>query len=264
MARYDKAVKDYDALLNLNAARQAAQAGNRSRPPHSLAWRCPKPSSSCPATAVVRPTAGRRLGWSDPSATHRLGLVVSAGSADRYELPVEVELLAGRVGLEAGPGLCAAAGKRTAADLSQVDSDSTSPGRRLVALLPELPPGRKRTSMSTSVEQYRNHSPRPFQLGKLRGTGVDRERSTSSAAWPRRQPCVSLGSQSAGEPRPDRAGRNRLGRLLRYRIPSQRTLSPHPPGPRSGPGSLSMPRCGGPRKDDQPLRGHELDRSDAE
>ena len=94
MARYDQVAKRFDGLLErLGRARQAAESGKPLPPPEEMGLAIIETLSrrSRPRKILSEPLAPEAP-WADPSATHRLGLTVAAGSVERTELPVEVEL----------------------------------------------------------------------------------------------------------------------------------------------------------------------------
>lgn len=94
LQRYTNAVSGYDDLLKkLAAARASAAAGRPLPAPEEIGLFIPKPLSrqARPARTISEPLAAETP-WADPAATHRLGLIIRAGAADRVDLPVEVEL----------------------------------------------------------------------------------------------------------------------------------------------------------------------------
>ena len=114
MQRFANAVAAYtDVADRLSAARKAAEAGKPLPSPKEVGLELlelgvrrtlaskiiPTPLQvvTAPTAASDASPAGPDAAWEDPAATHRLGLVVEAGPADRTELPVELDL-----GLPAG------------------------------------------------------------------------------------------------------------------------------------------------------------------
>ncbi len=94
LARYEKAIARYDSLLRqLAVARRCARQGKQLPPAESLGLLLPEefPRRARPSRTVGGPLLPESP-WHDPQATSRLGLSVSAGSVDRYDLPVEVEV----------------------------------------------------------------------------------------------------------------------------------------------------------------------------
>ncbi len=94
LERYTNTVSEYDALLRRLGAARAAAANGRSLPtPEEIGLALPEP-----LFRRIRPREGLaaalapELPWAESSATHRIGLVIGAGAADRFDLPVEVEL----------------------------------------------------------------------------------------------------------------------------------------------------------------------------
>ena len=94
LGRYTNAVNECSVLLRkLETARLAAAAGQVLPPADELGLAAPKPlfrrvRPAESASAALAP----ELPWADPSATHRLGLLVRAGAVDRFDLPLEIEL----------------------------------------------------------------------------------------------------------------------------------------------------------------------------
>jgi hypothetical protein len=145
LRRYTNAVHEYDALLGkLLSARAAAAAGQPLPSPEEIGLAFPKPLSRCmrPRQVLSTPLLPDAA-WADATATHRLGLVIQAGAADRFDLPVQVELtvpddLAGkpvRAFLRAADG----SPREVLAQLDALDQRGKS---RLVVMLPgALPKG---------------------------------------------------------------------------------------------------------------------------
>lgn len=94
MRRYAGVVKWYDDLAKrLADARKKTEAGQPLPTPDDIGLRLPEafPRRATPH-AVLQTPLDSAAPWAEPAASHRLGLVVEAGSADRYELPIEVVL----------------------------------------------------------------------------------------------------------------------------------------------------------------------------
>ncbi len=92
--RYTAAVKWHDDLLaRLTTARKAAEAGKPLPPPEEVGVAMPESFArrTRPHRVVQEPLAADAP-WADPAASHRLGLTVQAGAADRVELPIEVDV----------------------------------------------------------------------------------------------------------------------------------------------------------------------------
>lgn len=94
LRRYTNAVNQYDALLQKVAAAGAdVRAGRGWLAPETVGFTLPKPLSRRLTPRAVAPTPlAPEAPWLDTAATHRLGLTVESGMADRVHLPVEVEL----------------------------------------------------------------------------------------------------------------------------------------------------------------------------
>ena len=94
MARYQAAIARDDQLLKKLADAGKCLEGHKPLPPpEKLGLLAPSiyPRLKRPNEKVSSPLAPETP-WADRSATARFGLVVRAGSVDRYELPVEVEV----------------------------------------------------------------------------------------------------------------------------------------------------------------------------
>ena len=94
LGRYTNAVNDCDVLLRkVEAARLAAAADQPLPPADELGLAAPKPLFRRVRPAESAPAAlAPELPWAEPSATHRLGLLVRACAVDRFDLPLEIEL----------------------------------------------------------------------------------------------------------------------------------------------------------------------------
>jgi hypothetical protein len=94
LGRYAGLLKWYDDLdARLLAARQRAEAGQPLPIPEQIGLALSESFArrSWPHHAVAAPLRPDTP-WAEPSATHRLGLVVRAGAAERFQLPVELAL----------------------------------------------------------------------------------------------------------------------------------------------------------------------------
>ena len=94
LARYTNTVIYYDAMLSKMAVARAAAVQAQALPaPEEVGLAIPQPLARRirPRKTVTTPLAPESP-WSDATATHRVGLVIQAGAADRFNLPVEVEL----------------------------------------------------------------------------------------------------------------------------------------------------------------------------
>jgi len=94
IGRYQNTLKKYDDLAKrLAEARERAEAGQRPPRPEDLGLALPEKHSRRTRphqieSAPLEPSSP----WIVPTATHRLGLVVSAGSVERFDLPIELDV----------------------------------------------------------------------------------------------------------------------------------------------------------------------------
>ena len=144
LGRYTNAVNECEALLGkLETARQAAASSGQPLPAaDELGLAAPKPLFRRVRPAESSPEAlAPELPWADPSATHRLGLLVRAGAVDRFDLPLEVELTL-PADLPAKPVRAFLIGTNAAPReiLAQLDRLDSSGKARLVLMLPGLLP----------------------------------------------------------------------------------------------------------------------------
>lgn len=94
LKRYTNRLADFDALRTRVATARAALATNGPLPsPDQIGLGLPQPLSRCvrPRQVLTTPLAPTAA-WVEREATHRLGLTVRAGDADRFDGPVEVEV----------------------------------------------------------------------------------------------------------------------------------------------------------------------------
>jgi len=94
MRRYAAVVKRYDAMAKrLAAIGRDAEAGKPLPPPGEIGLGIVELGvrRTRPHKVVQQPLAADAP-WVEKAATHRIGLVVSAGNADRFDLPVELDL----------------------------------------------------------------------------------------------------------------------------------------------------------------------------
>ncbi len=164
LRRYTDTVKDYDALLGrLDAARTAVAAGRPLPSPEEVGLALPeavfrrvKPREH--AAAPLAPDSP----WADDSATHRIGLAIAAGAADRFDLPVEVELTLPPA-LEGKPVRAFRLGKDQAPrELSaQLDPLGTRGKARLILLLPGQLPERTEATVQVYLGLTRAPAPLP-------------------------------------------------------------------------------------------------------
>jgi hypothetical protein len=94
LIRYTNAANEFTALARKIADAQSAFAQGRPLPPpDAVGLALPAPlSRRWPARAALPTPLAPGLPWQEPSATHRMGLTIEAGAADRFDLPLEVEL----------------------------------------------------------------------------------------------------------------------------------------------------------------------------
>jgi hexosaminidase len=95
MDRYAATVKWYDQLLaRLADARKAVEAGRPLPDPEQMGLMPPESFTRRTRPLKIEPAPlAPEAPWIEPSAAHRVGLVVKAGAVDRVELPVEVDLV---------------------------------------------------------------------------------------------------------------------------------------------------------------------------
>ena len=94
MRRYQRMAQQFDDLLvRLAAARKVAAEGGELPLPAQIGLVTPEQFARCTLPHHMRQTPlAATAAWADPSATHRLGIVVEAGKTARYELPIELDL----------------------------------------------------------------------------------------------------------------------------------------------------------------------------
>ena len=161
--RYQGMVAWYDDLLGkLAQARAAVEAHQPLPTPETLGLSLPDVFARSVRPREIRQTPlAPEAPWAEPSATHRLGLTIRAGSLDRFELPVEVEINLPE-SLVSKPirafQLLANGGTREL--LAQVDSAQTPGQSRLVLLLPG--PVAKDSEAALHVYLGLNTAPQPL------------------------------------------------------------------------------------------------------
>ncbi len=151
--RYTAAVQSYDALAaKVAEARKAAQAGKPLPRPEALGLAIPDAFArrSRPHEVRTAPLAPE-MAWIEKTATHRLGLRVRAGSVDRFDLPVEVEvpLPEGTAGKPIR-AFCRREKTGPQGVLAELDPSDKPNRRRLVVLIP----GRITKGTETLVHVY--------------------------------------------------------------------------------------------------------------
>ncbi|MCY3020657.1 MAG: beta-N-acetylhexosaminidase [Planctomycetota bacterium] len=139
MARYASAAARFDKLAaKLAEARKNLEAGKPLPRPEDLGLAVPTGQGrrTRPDTIAAGPLAADAP-WAEAAATHRLAIMVNAGSADRYDLPVELDVALPEA-LAAKPVRAFVAGEGGAprfSVLAQLDA-LEAPGKvRLVLLL---------------------------------------------------------------------------------------------------------------------------------
>jgi hypothetical protein len=139
MNKYAATLKWYDDLgARLAEARRQAEAGRPLPLAEEIGLALPDAFArrSWPHQTRSEPLAAESS-WTEPSATHRLGLVLRAGSAERFQLPVELDLaLPAQMADKPVRAFAAIAGGPAAEILAQLDA-SEKPGRtRLTLIVP--------------------------------------------------------------------------------------------------------------------------------
>ncbi|MEI7940396.1 MAG: glycoside hydrolase family 20 zincin-like fold domain-containing protein [Verrucomicrobiota bacterium] len=173
LRRYTNAVNECDALLRkVEAARVAAAAGQPLPPADELGLAAPKPYFRRVRPAGNSPEAlAPASPWADATATHRLGLVVRTEAADRFDLPIEVELalpadLAGKpvraflIGTNEPP-------RELLAQLDRLDSQGKA---RLILMLPGPLPREAEASVHVYLGLSQAPAPLPTAVSTTDGT----------------------------------------------------------------------------------------------
>lgn len=141
--RYATAVKRYEELAGrLEQARKKAASGQALPRPEELGLLVPETFGrrARPSDTIDSPL-DPDAPWAEPSATHRVGVVVRAGPVDRFELPVAValplsnELAAKAVRAFLAPGSPDAGPREILAQLDPSDKPSRT---RLTLMIPGL------------------------------------------------------------------------------------------------------------------------------
>ena len=141
MKRYTAAVKRCDDMVGQLAAAKKDAAADRLLPePEQIGFAMPeslgrKTRPSRTSAAPLAPDAP----WAEPAATHRLGLLVRAGSAARFELPVEIDVtVPGNLASKPIAAYCSSRGSTAHRVLAQLDPLAKVRGHRKPAS-PEQP-----------------------------------------------------------------------------------------------------------------------------
>jgi hypothetical protein len=161
--RYAAAVKRYDELAGqLAEARKKAASGEPLPRPEKLGLLVPEAFArrARPQETVDRPLDGDAP-WAEPSATHRVGLVVRAGSVDRFELPAAVALpLSAELASKPVRAFCRLPGGEPEEILAQLDPSDKPNRTRLTLLIPDrMPQG---TEAAVHVYMGLPESPEPL------------------------------------------------------------------------------------------------------
>ena len=141
--RYRQVVKrHHDLAARLAAVKKDLQAGKTPPTPEAVGLALPDAFSrrTRPHQTIDRPLASD-LPWADQTATHRLGLVVKAGSVDRLELPVEVDLrLPEELASKPVRAFCSVGGTELARIPAQLDALDKPDSARLTLMIPSRIP----------------------------------------------------------------------------------------------------------------------------
>ena len=139
MKRYAATVARYDALARrLADARAKAEAGQPVPAPEALGLAMPEAYArrTRPHEVAAAPLAPDAP-WADPAATHRVGLVVEAGSVDRTDLPVEVDVRLPEALVSRPVRAFASVGDGAAREgAAQIDPSAEAGTARLVCVVP--------------------------------------------------------------------------------------------------------------------------------
>jgi hypothetical protein len=173
LQRYLDRVNAFESLFRKVAVARSDVAAGQSLPsPEELGLAIPKPLSRLlrPRETRPEPLAPERA-WAEPAATHRLGLAIQSGPADRFDLPVELELTLPDE-LASKPARAFVLDRATAPRevLVQLNALDPTGKSRLVLVLP----GRLAAETGASVQVYlglsREARPLPGAVGTSAGT----------------------------------------------------------------------------------------------
>ena len=161
--RYASAVTRYEALAGqLAEARKKAQSGEPLPHPEDLGLLVPEAFArrGRPYETVDAPLEPDTP-WAEPSATHRVGVVVRAGSVDRVELPVAVAVaLPAELASKPVRAFCRLPGAEPKEILAQLDPSDKPNRTRLTMMIPD----RMAKETETSVHVYLGLSDAPEPL----------------------------------------------------------------------------------------------------
>ena len=143
MKRYADNDARYAALAARVAAARAMAENNEPLPePAAIGLAVPAPPARNTRPQQVEATALRPDDpWLEPAATHRIGVVIAAGSADRFQLPVELDITLPQP-LVSQPvrAFQLDTGGEPREILAQLDQIASTGGTRLVLLVPGILP----------------------------------------------------------------------------------------------------------------------------
>ncbi len=139
LARYANVDKWYaDLAARVADARKKAEAGEALPAPETLALALPTVFSrrSRPHKVLTEPL-GPDVPWAEPTATHRLGLAIGAGSVDRHQLPIEVDVsLPNDLASKPIRAFCSIDGQDAQEVLAQLDTSEKADTARLTLIIP--------------------------------------------------------------------------------------------------------------------------------
>ncbi|MCP4784692.1 MAG: family 20 glycosylhydrolase [Fuerstiella sp.] len=137
--RHANAVKRYDDLAaRLKAAKDELAHGRPVPSPESIGLALPEAFArrTWPHQIIALPLTADAP-WSDPSATHRVGLVIKTGSVERFQLPVEVNLgVPGQLASKPVRAFCSVDGMEPAEIPAQFDALDKPDRTRLSLIIP--------------------------------------------------------------------------------------------------------------------------------
>lgn len=137
--RYAATLAVYDGLLTkLADARKRLNEGRRLPRPEDLGLVMPAefPRYLRPSDIVAAPLAPQ-TSWADATASHRLGVIVKAGNADREELPIEIPVsLPADLAAKPVRAFASLADGQTQEIAAQLDATNRPDMPRLVLLIP--------------------------------------------------------------------------------------------------------------------------------
>ncbi len=163
MRRYAAVVKYYDDLaVRLVAARKKAEAGQPLPMPEQIGLAMPESFArrAWPHQAFATPLTPKEA-WAEPSATHRLGLIVRAGAVERFDLPIELDVaLPEAVRTRPVRAFCRIGDGPSQEILTQLDPSDKPRKTRLTLLIPG--PIAKQAQAAVSVYLGLDKAPKPL------------------------------------------------------------------------------------------------------